>query len=373
MKKIVSFFAAALLGISVIISIPVFTSAETTNSEYSYTIQDLRNLQDFLVTRPTEENLTGKPYDLNGDGVWNVFDLCLMKNTVLNRQEDTSDILVAYFSQTGNTEKIANHIIDITNADSYVIEAAIPYTDEDIQYTNASCRANQEQNDKSARPEIASPIESIEAYDIIFLGYPIWWGEEPRIIDTFLESYDFSDKTVIPFCTSGSSGIGTSERNIGNLVAIGSQFGGRRFSANSDRETVDEWLKSLPLSEKKEETKLKIEVNGYTMTATLADNPSAQALAELIKNEPMILELNEYGSFEKVGALPQSLPKDDERITTESGDIMLYQGNQMTIFYDSNTWSYTKLGKIDNITQAELKKILGKGNVTVTLSLSEGL
>ena len=83
----------------------------------------------------------------------------------------------------------------------------------------------------------------------------------------------------------------------------------------------------------------------------------------------MELTLNEYGSFEKVGALPQSLPKDDERITTEPGDIMLYLGNQITIFYGTNTWSYTRLGRIDNVTQAELKEILGSGNVTVTLSL----
>lgn len=92
------------------------------------------------------------------------------------------------------------------------------------------CRANQEQNDKSCRPEIAEPMESIDSYEVIYLGFPIWWGEEPRIIDTFLESYDFSDKTVIPFCTSGSSGIATSEKNIRNLVPIGNLLEGKRFS-----------------------------------------------------------------------------------------------------------------------------------------------
>lgn len=123
-------------------------------------------------------------------------------------------------------------------------------------------------------------------------------------------------------------------------------------------------------TEEENEISLQIEVNGHTLTATLADHEAAQALTELIQSEPLTLNLHEYGSFEKVGPLPQSLPTDDENITTEPGDIMLYQGNQITIFYGSNTWSYTRLGRIDTITQAELKDILGEGDITVVLSLS---
>ena len=159
-----------------------------------------------------------------------------------------SNTLVVYFSRTGNTEKIAEYLIELTNADSYVIEAAVPYTDEDIEYNNNSCRANQEQNDKSVRPEIANPIASIDSYDTIFLGYPIWWGQEPRIIDTFLESYDFSDKTVIPFCTSGSSGISTSEKNISELVTIGTHLEGKRFAAGASKDEVKEWYDTLNLN-----------------------------------------------------------------------------------------------------------------------------
>ncbi|MDE6781686.1 MAG: SUMF1/EgtB/PvdO family nonheme iron enzyme [Ruminococcus sp.] len=240
MRKIALLLSVVFFGMITATSGAVSTA--TAESEVVYTIEDVRNLQDFLLCRPTEENLSGKPYDLNGDDRWDVFDLCLMKREVLKQMEDQNDTLVVYFSRTGNTEKIAEYLIDITHADSYVIEAAVPYTDEDIAYTNSSCRANKEQNDKTARPEIAAPIESIDSYDVIYLGYPIWWGEEPRIIDTFLESYDFSDKIVVPFCTSASSGNTTSEKNIANLVPIGNQLEGKRFSASASKDSVETWL-----------------------------------------------------------------------------------------------------------------------------------
>ena len=336
------------------------------SSPYSYTMQDIRNLQEFLLTKPTEDDFTDKPYDLNGDGKWNAVDLTLMKRELLS--VNNSDTLVIYFSRTGNTEKIAQYLIELTGADSYVIEAAVPYTDADIKYQDDNCRANKEQNDKTVRPEIANPIASIDSYDTIFLGYPIWWGQEPRIIDTFLESYDFSDKTLIPFCTSGSSGIGTSEKNIKALVSIGNQLEGKRFPSSATKEDVKVWYDTLPLHDEKADNKLKIAVNGTELTATLADNSSAKALAELLKKGALTIEMSDYGSFEKVGDLPQSLPRNDETITTVPGDIILYQGNKITIYYDENTWDFTKLGHIDNITQEELKAILGGGDVTVTLS-----
>ncbi|MBQ8928394.1 MAG: hypothetical protein IJ055_09020 [Oscillospiraceae bacterium] len=335
----------------------------------SYTAEDVRNLQGFLLEKPAEEELKGKPYDLNGDDRWDVIDLCLMKREVLKdvHAEANADTLVVYFSRTGNTEKIAAYLIELTDADSYVIEAAVPYTDADIRYQN-DCRANREQNDKAVRPEIASPLASLDGYDTIFLGYPIWWGEEPRIIDTFLESYDFSEKTVIPFCTSGSSGIAASEQNIADLVPIGNQLAGKRFAASATKDDVSSWYDSLPLEEAAQ--KLKITVGDTVLTATLADNSSAQAFAALLKQGAVTVDMQDYGSFEKVGALPETLPRNDEQITTEPGDIILYLGSNITIYYDVNTWNFTRLGHIDNITQDELKAILGDGNVRVTFSLT---
>lgn len=379
MNKLISILASTVIAVSAMTTTSgtIKTSADAdavsaSTEKIAYTLHDVRNLQDFILAKPTEEDLTGKPYDLNGDDRWDVYDLCLMRREVLKNPNTASDndTLVIYFSRTGNTEKIAEYLIDITNADSYVIEAAVPYSDADIKYQDDNCRANKEQNDKTVRPEIANPIDSIDSYDTIFLGYPIWWGQEPRIIDTFLESYDFSDKTVIPFCTSASSGIATSEKNIKALVPIGNQLEGRRFSSGATKEDVKAWYDTLPLNDEKTDNKLKISVNGTELTATLEDNSSAQALTELLKQGNITVDMSDYGNFEKVGDLPQSLPKNDEKITTVPGDIILYQGNKITIYYAENTWDFTKLGHINNITQEELKTLLGDGDVTVSLSIS---
>ena len=102
----------------------------------------------------------------------------------------------------------------------------------------------------------------------------------------------------------------------------------------------------------------------HKLTATLVDNSSATAFYELLKKGPLTVDMHDYGSFEKVGPLGTKLPRNDTQITTQAGDIILYQGNQITIYYDTNSWNFTRLGKVDGVTQAELKKILGKGDVT---------
>ena len=121
--------------------------------------------------------------------------------------------------------------------------------------------------------------------------------------------------------------------------------------------------------------KIKIEVTsesgGHSLTATLADNSSAAAFYALLQKGPVKVEMHDYASFEKVGSLGTSLPRNDRQITTCSGDIILYQGNQITIYYDVNSWNFTQLGKIDAISQSELKKILGKGNITAVFSVNE--
>ncbi len=124
-------------------------------------------------------------------------------------------------------------------------------------------------------------------------------------------------------------------------------------------------------TERIEDMKLYIKVNNRTLTATLNDNSSARELVNKLKNGPVTIDMEDYSRMEKVGSLGFSLPRNDESINTEAGDLILYQGNSFVIYYDNNNWSLTRLGKIDNISQKELKEILGTGNVKVTLSIKE--
>ena len=117
------------------------------------------------------------------------------------------------------------------------------------------------------------------------------------------------------------------------------------------------------------QTKVLLKVGGNSMTATLTDNEATRELTKLLKQGDLTIRMSDYGGFEKVGALPQSFPTSNTQITTVPGDIMLYQGNQMVIFYGSNSWSYTRLGKIDGATASNLRQFLGNGNITLTLSL----
>lgn len=372
-KKRLIGIITAIFGLSLVSLFPAHADTGTKADDTNYTISDVTNLQDFLLAKETPD-LSEKNYDLNGDGIWDTFDLCLMKQAYTKQTiEGEQNTLVAYFSATGNTKKIAEYIVAYTGADSYDITPATPYTAEDLNYSNSSCRANQEQNDASCRPEISGSVENMDNYDVVYIGYPIWWGEEPRIIDTFLESYDFSDKIVIPFCTSGSSSIAASENRIANLgVSIGNQLPGKRFSGSASEKSVSDWISTLDLPKQTTDTRISIAVNNHTLMATLADNSSAKAFAELLNDGPLTLDLHDYGNFEKTGSLPQTLPRNDEPIDTDFGDLILYQGNQFVLYYDKNSWTFTRLGHLDSsVTKEESKSILGEENVTVTVSLAE--
>ena len=122
--------------------------------------------------------------------------------------------LVAYFSASGTTAHTAKEIAQAVDADLYEIRPAQPYTTADLDWNDKRSRSTVEMNDPACRPEIAGAVENMEQYDTIFVGFPIWWYVEPRIVDTFLESYDFSSKTVIPFATSGGSGISRAEKSL---------------------------------------------------------------------------------------------------------------------------------------------------------------
>lgn len=157
-------------------------------------------------------------------------------------------ILVAYFSATNTTEGVAEHIAKGLNADIYEIVPEDPYTDADLNYNDNNSRTTIEMNDPDARPAISGGVGDMDQYTIVFIGYPIWWGDAPRIISTFVESYDFSGKTIVPFCTSGGSGIDSSAANLERLTSGATWLSGRRLNGSDSQDTVMEWINSLGLN-----------------------------------------------------------------------------------------------------------------------------
>jgi len=150
-------------------------------------------------------------------------------------------ILVAYFSCTGNTRTAAQKLASMTGGDLYEILPAQPYSSADLNYSDSNCRANREMNDPASRPAMAGDAADMSAYDTILLGYPIWWGTMPRIINTFLDTYDLAGKTVLPFCTSGGTGIGTSVSAIRAAAPAAVVADGLRMSGASDSR-ITQWL-----------------------------------------------------------------------------------------------------------------------------------
>lgn len=160
-------------------------------------------------------------------------------------QASDSRILVVVFSCTGNTKPLAEYAAELLGADLYEIEAAQSYTEADLAYYTGG-RCDQEQDDPDVRPAIANPLDSIDQYSTIIIGHPIWHGQAPRIISTFLESYDFSGKTMTTFCTSMSSGLGSSASNLYPLVSdTVTWLESRRFPAGATKEDIAGWLKSI--------------------------------------------------------------------------------------------------------------------------------
>ena len=164
-----------------------------------------------------------------------------------NVSATSKKILTVYFSCTGTTKKVAGYVKTAVGGEIYEITAKKPYTQADLNYINSNSRTSIENSDEASRPEIASvAVENFADYDTIFIGYPIWFGKAPKIIYTFMEKYDFSNKTIIPFCTSASSGIGSSATNLHSLTKGNPNWdNGRRFSSNASKTDVADWAKEV--------------------------------------------------------------------------------------------------------------------------------
>ena len=152
--------------------------------------------------------------------------------------------LVAYFSAGGVTKKVAENMAKATGADLFEISPKQPYTDADLNWRDKQSRSTLEMNDRNCRPAMAA-LPDVAGYDVILVGFPVWWYREPSIIDTFMESADFSGKTVVPFCTSGGSGLGDSAQNMQALAPNAKVLDGKRFSAGTSAEDLKTWAEQF--------------------------------------------------------------------------------------------------------------------------------
>lgn len=150
-------------------------------------------------------------------------------------------VLVAYFSASGVTGKVAANLAKAIGADLYEIAPEIPYTNADLNWMDKKSRSSVEMNDRSSRPAIGTKVDDMSTYDTVFVGFPIWWYREPSIIDTFAESYDFSGKTIVPFATSGGSGLGDTTKNLKAICPGANIVEGQRFAASVSESDLKKW------------------------------------------------------------------------------------------------------------------------------------
>lgn len=156
-----------------------------------------------------------------------------------------SKTLIAYFSASGTTQRVAKDLAAAIDGDLFEIAPAEPYSAADLNWNDKQSRSSIEMNDESCRPAIASRVEGMSSYDTVFVGFPVWWYVEPRIIDTFLEAYDFSGKTIVPFATSGGSGLGKAPQRMQEIAAGARVLGGALLNGRPSADELRSWATSL--------------------------------------------------------------------------------------------------------------------------------
>ena len=194
-------------------------------------------------------------------------------------------------------------------------------------------------------------------------------------MDTFVESYDFGDITMIPFCTSASSGIGNSGKNLAKNAGSGNWLEGKRFSANVSENELKEWVDDAELHSSDTETKIssseacsmKLLINETEIPVIWENNDSVTEIMEEASKGDITVSMSMYSDNEQVGSLGKSYTRNDKQTTTHNGDIVLYSGSNIVLFYGSNSWSYTRLGKMD-LSEAEVTELLSNGDVSVRLT-----
>lgn len=291
--------------------------------------------------------------------------------------------LVAYYSYTNNIHRVVSELAAQIETDVIRIEPAekgLDYAADNYAIGSAQIAAIRDNPDEeSSYPAIDPVTVNWDEYDTVIIGTPLWWSNMAAPMQTFLfqNGANLAGKNIALIVSSASSGISGVESDAKRLVPAGRFLPSlwiRSSQTSSARGLLSNWLKEInyqSLVQNATSDKLSISANGHTLTASLVDNSSTRALKELLATGPVTIHMSDYGNMEKVGPLPQSLPTNDEQINTVAGDLILYQGRNFVIYYDTNSWNLTRLGKIDDVVSGfALKSILGEGDVDVTLALS---
>ncbi|MCQ2374988.1 MAG: hypothetical protein MJ069_03695 [Salinivirgaceae bacterium] len=326
-----------------------------------------------------------------------------------NSANGDNKTLIVYYSYTNHTEQIVADLRTLINADVIEVEPV----DKTLKYEANGYAIGTEQlnkiksnpNSESSYPEIEisfpygvpegwesdghSPsmgeLEGVRKYNTVIIATPLWWSQMASNMQTFLFKHgnEMAGKNIGLVVSSHSSGISGVEADAKRLVPNGKFYAKSLWinaSKHSQRKALlEQWLKDVNFNDNpstdsgqvQNDNTMNLKVNNSTMKVTLADNAATKALVERLKGGAVTYNAHDYGGFEKVGALGFSLPSNDTYITTEPGDIMLYTSNQLCIFFDSNSWEYTPIGKIEGMTKQQLKDAFGTGEVSITLSLDK--
>ncbi|MBQ0068543.1 MAG: NAD(P)H-dependent oxidoreductase [Bacteroidales bacterium] len=312
-------------------------------------------------------------------GVVIAFMMMVCQCEVANAAASDNKTLIVYYSYTNNTEQIVDDLKTLVKADVIEVEPV----NKSLDYAANGYAIGTEQlnkikanpNDESSYPAIDPVTVDMTKYNTVIIATPLWWSQMASNMQTFLFKYgkEMVGKNIGLIVSSHSSGISGVEADAKRLVPNGKFFAKSLWinaSKHSQRKALlEQWLKDINYNENANGNTMKLQVNNSTLKVKLADNAATKALLERLKEGAITYNAHDYGGFEKVGALGFSLPSNDTFITTEAGDIMLYTSNQLCIFFDSNSWDYTPIGKIEGMTKQQLKDAFGTGEVSITLSL----
>ena len=311
-----------------------------------------------------------------------MFLVCAML-TWLNT-DTTAKTLVVYYSYTGNSREIVNTLTSQIEADVLEIQPA----EKDLKYeannyalgTQLLQAIKNAPDDASSYPAIDPVTTSLDDYQNIIIVTPLWWSQMAAITQTYLfqNASQMGGKHVGMIVSSHSSSISgvvsDAERLLPNVTWMGEALWINASNHGNRASLIEDWLKTQNFD--KENTtmnKMYITIDGQTQSVTLTDNDATHELLAALQNAPITLTLND-NNFEIWGSLGFSLTTKNEQMAAQPGDIVLYNGSNICIFYSSNSWSYTRLGKIDNLSESQLRTFLkaGESNIGVTLSLTSG-